>query len=117
MLPVTHYLYLGLGLFAVGLCGAVLRRSMIVALLGVQLMLAAAALLLCAYGRVFFDANAQVMAGLVLLVGLCELAVTAAVVLRSANYDASAPDEQRGANADEGQEAGLLADWTLGGPG
>ena len=135
MLPVTHYLYLGLGLVCVGLCGAVLRRSMIVALLGVQLMLAGAALCLCAYGRVFFDPGAQAMAGLVVLVGLCELAVAAAVILRSARYDSSrrgegsqgegegpqgggeGPDAGAGEGGEHGrgEPASLIADWTLGG--
>ena len=111
MLPVTHYLYLGLGLFAVGLCGAVLRRSLVIALISVQLMLVGAALCLCAYGRVFFDMGAQVMASMVLLVGLCELGVAAAIVLRSARYEASAPR----APAREEPEGDLLEDWTLGG--
>lgn len=83
MMPVTHYLYLALGLFGVGLAGAVLRRSLISALLGVELMLAAIALCFCAYARMFVDGAGQIAALLVVLVGLCELGVIVAIVLRA----------------------------------
>ena len=83
MLPVTHYLYLALVLFGIGLFGALLRRSLIAALLGVELMLAAVALCFCAYARMFVDATGQIAALLVVLVGLCELGVIVAIVLRS----------------------------------
>lgn len=83
MMPVTHYLYLALGLFGVGLAGAVLRRSLISALLGVELMLAGVALCFCAYARMFVDGAGQLAALLVVLVGLCELGVIVAIVLRS----------------------------------
>jgi NADH-quinone oxidoreductase subunit K len=82
MIPVTHYLYLALGLFGIGLAGAVLRRSSISALLGVELMLVAIALCFCAYARMFVDANGQIAALLVVLVGLCELGVIVAIVQR-----------------------------------
>jgi NADH:ubiquinone oxidoreductase subunit K len=84
MLPVTHFLYLALVLFAIGLAGAVLRRSLIAALLGVQLMLAAMLLWFCTYARMFGDPSGQVAALLIGLVGICELAVTVAVALRGA---------------------------------
>jgi NADH:ubiquinone oxidoreductase subunit K len=89
MLPVTHYLYLALLLFGIGLAGAMLRRSLIAALLGIELMLAAVALLLCAYARMFVDGTGQIAALLVLLVGLCELGVIVAIVLRSLGADPS----------------------------
>lgn len=83
MLPVTHYLYLALVLFGLGLGGAVLRRSLVAALIGVQLMLLALTLWFCAYARMFVDARGQAIAVLVALAGLCELAVIVAIVLRS----------------------------------
>jgi NADH:ubiquinone oxidoreductase subunit K len=97
MLPVTHYLYLALVLFGIGLAGALLRRSLIAALIGVWLMLAAVALCFCAYARMFVDPTGQIAALLVVLVGLCELGVIVAIVLRSLR---------------EGPSDGLLEDWS-----
>ena len=82
MLPITHYLYLALALFAVGLGGAVLRRSLIAALLGIELMLVAVAVLASAYARMFVDPKGQVVALLIVLVGLVELAVIVALAVR-----------------------------------
>lgn len=83
LLPITHYLYLALALFCVGLGGALLRRSLVGVLLGIQLMLGAVALLFCAYARFTEDPRGQLAALLVLLVGLVELAVAIAVVVRA----------------------------------
>ncbi|WP_052545978.1 NADH-quinone oxidoreductase subunit NuoK [Enhygromyxa salina] len=98
MLPITHYLYLALALFGVGLGGALLRRSLVVALLGIQLMLVAVALCFCAYARFFADPGGQIAALLIMLVGLCELAVAIAVALRVLR-------------ADSARAATLLDDW------
>ena len=111
MLPVTHYLYLALTLFCVGLGGALLRRSLVAALLSIQLMLASVALCLSAYGRMFIDEGAQVMASLVVLVGLCELAIVVAVVVRMLRFDEGLAAEGR----DAGPGPSIVDDWTLGG--
>ncbi|PRP98329.1 NADH-quinone oxidoreductase subunit NuoK [Enhygromyxa salina] len=87
MLPITHYLYLALALFGVGLGGALLRRSLVVALLGIQLMLVAVALCFCAYARFFADPSGQITALLIVLVGLCELGVAVAIALRAIRAD------------------------------
>jgi NADH:ubiquinone oxidoreductase subunit K len=87
MLPITHYLYLALALFGIGLGGAVLRRSLLSALIGIELMLAAVALCFCAYARMTVDATGQIAALLVVLVGLCELGVIVAVALRATLHD------------------------------
>ncbi len=100
LLPITDYLYLALALFCVGLGGALLRRSVLVVLLGIQLMLGAVALLFCAYARFFEDSSGQLAALAVVLVGLVELAVAVAVVVRA-----------RGAERDEGGDGSLLDDW------
>ena len=82
MLPTTHYLYLALGLFTVGLAGTLLRRSLLSALLGVQLMFVAAALLATAYGREHQALDGSLLATVVMLAGLLELAIAVAVVGR-----------------------------------
>ena len=63
-----------------------LGRSLIGALIGIQLMLAAVALCFCAYARMFVDATGQIAAFVVLLVGLCELGVIVAVATRGARH-------------------------------
>ncbi len=97
-LPVTHFLYLALALFGVGLTGVVLRRSLLAVLGGVQIMIAATVLLFCAYARYHGDMAGQASAVIVALVGLLELAVAVAVVLR--------------ATASPTGESDLLLDWT-----
>ncbi|PRQ02072.1 NADH:ubiquinone oxidoreductase subunit K [Enhygromyxa salina] len=111
MLPITHYLYLALGLFGVGFGGALLRRSLIAALLGVALMLVAVALCFCAYARLFVDPGGQIAALWVILVGLCELGVVVAVVLRALRV----PEDP--ALAPEAEPLSLLDDWAGGAGG
>lgn len=82
LLPITHYLYLALALFGVGLGGALLRRSVVAVVLAVALMHAAVALLLCAYARFFVDSRGQIMALMVLLAGLVELVIMIAIAAR-----------------------------------
>ncbi|HLT36785.1 MAG TPA: NADH-quinone oxidoreductase subunit NuoK [Enhygromyxa sp.] len=100
LLPITHYLYLALALFCVGLGGALLRRSLVVALLSIQLMLGAVALLFCAYARFFVDPRGQLAALAVVLVAVVELAIAVAVVIRA-----------RLAERGEGQGSSLIRDW------
>jgi NADH:ubiquinone oxidoreductase subunit K len=95
-LPVTHFLYLAFVLFAIGLAGVLLRRSLIAVLGGVQIMIAATVLLLCAYARHHADLDGQASAVIVALVGLLELAVAVALVVR----------------ARSGSGAELMNDWT-----
>lgn len=106
LLPITHYLYLALALFCVGLGGALLRRSLIAALLGIALMLSSVALLFCAYARFTLDPNGQLAAVVVTLVGMIELAIAIAVVLRIIRAEQA-----------EGHEAALLDDWHTSGRG
>jgi NADH:ubiquinone oxidoreductase subunit K len=104
MLPITHYLYLALALFCVGLGGALLRRSLLVVLLAIALMLGSIALLFCAYARFFADPGGQLIALCVVLAGLLELAVVVAVVIRALRAEQL-----------EGRERSLLDDWQDGG--
>ena len=110
-LPITHYLYLGFALFAVGLGGAVLRRSLIAALLGVELMLVATAVLASAYARMFLDPRGQIAAALIVLVALVELAIVVAIVARMINA-------ARAEGSSPAEVAALLDDWPgVGGEG
>lgn len=103
MAPTTHYLYLALALFAIGLGGAVIRRSLVVVLLGIQLMFAAVALLLATYAHAFGEPSGQAAAVVVALVGVLEVAVAVAVVARLLRAE---PGEGR-------SPIDALRDWTL----
>lgn len=96
-LPITHFLYLAFVLFTIGLAGVLLRRSLLAVLGGVQIMIGAVVLILVAYARYHGDLAGQASAGIVALVGLLELALAAALVVRA----------QTGASHD------WLADWTV----
>ncbi|NVB40794.1 NADH-quinone oxidoreductase subunit K [Pseudenhygromyxa sp. WMMC2535] len=95
-------LYLAASLFLVGLCGAVLRRSMLAVLLGVQLMFVGVALIFATYAQQHGEGAGIGVAALILMVGALEVALAAAVILRA--YHAG------GAQA----AAELLADWSAG---
>ncbi|MFV8755512.1 NADH-quinone oxidoreductase subunit NuoK [Nannocystaceae bacterium ST9] len=84
-LPVTHFLYLAFALFVIGLAAVLLRRSLIAVLGGIQIMIASTVLLLCAYARHHGDVAGQASAVIVALVGLLELAVAVALVLRASS--------------------------------
>jgi NADH-quinone oxidoreductase subunit K len=106
MLPITHYLYLALALFCVGLGGALLRRSLVAVLCSIALMLGAVALLFCAYARFFADPGGQLIALTIVLAGVLELAIAVAVVMRALRAEQL-----------EGRERSLLDDWHEGGQG
>jgi NADH:ubiquinone oxidoreductase subunit K len=98
MPPITHYLYFGLALFVVGLCGVVFRRSLIHVSMAFALMFGSVAVLLAAYARYHLDPGGRVLALVVVLVGLLESAIGAALILRIVRA--------------EGGEPGVIDDWT-----
>ena len=51
MIPTSHYLFLSLGLFTIGVIGVVTRRNVIVILMSVELMLNAVNINLVAFSR------------------------------------------------------------------
>jgi NADH-quinone oxidoreductase subunit K len=71
----TWYLVLSALLFAVGAGGVLIRRSPLVILLCLELMLNAGNLALLAFGRASGDRDAQVFALIVMVVAACEVVV------------------------------------------
>ena len=83
-LTINHYLILSAMLFATGVLAVTLRRNAIGLLIGIELMLNAAALQFAAHGR--FSANAadpqgQTAAVFVIVVAAAEAAVALSIVL------------------------------------
>jgi NADH:ubiquinone oxidoreductase subunit K len=95
MFPVSHFVYLGAFLFAVGLATIIIKRNMIMMLLGIELMLNAANINLVAFNTVHTTTpDGQLFALFVILVAVCETAVGLAIILRVYHeYKTSVPDQ------------------------
>ena len=69
------YLVLSALLFAIGAIGVLIRRSLIVILLCLELMLNAGNLALVAFSRMLGDQDGQVFALIVMVVAACEVVI------------------------------------------
>jgi NADH:ubiquinone oxidoreductase subunit K len=78
MTPLHCYLLLSALLFAIGLAGALTRRSAIIVLIGIELMLNAANLNFIAFWR--FGPNPQALTGLIFVLFLIGIAAAEAAV-------------------------------------
>jgi NADH-quinone oxidoreductase subunit K len=74
-MDVEWYIVLSALLFAVGAAGVLIRRSPLVILLSLELMLNAGNLALVAFSRMLGDADGQVFAVVVMVVAACEVVV------------------------------------------
>jgi NADH-quinone oxidoreductase subunit K len=74
-MDVSWYLVLSALLFAVGACGVLLRRSPLVILLCLELMLNAGNLALVAFSRSAGNEEGQIFALIVMVVAACEVVV------------------------------------------
>jgi NADH-quinone oxidoreductase subunit K len=81
MIPITHFLYLAVALFVIGALGVLLRRNVLIVLMGVELMLNAANIVLVAFSRWHGNLDGQVMAMFVIAVAAAEAAVGLAIVV------------------------------------
>ena len=75
LVDVSWYLVLSALLFAIGACGVLLRRSPLVILLCLELMLNAGNLALVAFSRSTGNEDGQVFALVVMVVAACEVVV------------------------------------------
>jgi len=71
----SWYIVLSALLFAVGVTGVLLRRSPLVILLSLEMMLNAGNLALVAFSRMLGDSDGQVFAIVVMVVAACEVVV------------------------------------------
>lgn len=79
--PISWYLLLAAALFAVGVIGALTRRSGIAIFLSIELMLNAANLTLAAYSRLLGDRTGQIVVFFALAVAAAEAAVGLALFI------------------------------------
>ena len=74
-MDITWYLILSALLFAIGACGVLIRRSPLVILLCLELMLNAGNLALVAFSRSTGTHDGQIFALIVMVVAACEVVV------------------------------------------
>ncbi len=85
-LTLNHYLLVSGLLFAIGLCGVMLRRNIIIIFMCLELMLNAANLSLVAFSRFHLvnglpNYNAQVLVFFIITVAAAEVAVGLAIIV------------------------------------
>ena len=81
MLPIGHYLFLGLALFIIGVIGVVTRRNVIVILMSIELILNAVNINLVAFSNQLQNTIGQVFAIFVIAVAAAEAAVGLGIIL------------------------------------
>jgi NADH:ubiquinone oxidoreductase subunit K len=93
--PVEHFLYLAALLFSIGLVVVIVKRNLIVMLLGIELMLNASNLNLVAFNKLYPERlDGQMFALFVIIVAVCEAAVGLAIILSVyRNYHSTIPDQ------------------------
>ena len=77
----THYLFLSLLLFSIGIMGALMRRNAIIIFMCIELMLNAVNLLLVAFSIIYCDADAQLFVFFIMVVAAAEVAVGLAIIV------------------------------------
>ena len=79
----SHAFYIALAgiLFSIGAVTVVVRKSVIISLLGVELMLNSASLVFITFSRVLGDYSGQVMAFFVMIVAAAEVVVGLSIVV------------------------------------
>ena len=81
MIPTSHYLFLSLGLFTIGVIGVVTRRNVIIILMSIELMLNAVNINLVAFSRLVGSAEGHVFAIFVITDAAAEAAVGLAIII------------------------------------
>ena len=80
-MSLAFYIALAGILFSIGAVTVVVRKSVIISLLGVELMLNSASLVFITYSRVLGDYSGQVMAFFVMIVAAAEVVVGLSIVV------------------------------------
>jgi NADH-quinone oxidoreductase subunit K len=81
MLPIDHYLFLGLALFIIGVVGVITRRNVIVVLMSIELILNAVNINLVAFSRLVGSVEGQVFAIFIITDAAAEAAVGLGIII------------------------------------
>lgn len=80
-MSLSWYLVLAGVLFAIGATTVLVRRSAIISLMGVELMLNSANLVFVTFARILGDVNGEIMAFFVMIVAAAEVVVGLAIIV------------------------------------
>ena len=81
MIPTSHYLFLSLALFTIGVIGVVTRRNVIVILMSIELILNAVNINLVAFSQALHNLSGQVFAIFVITDAVAEAAVGLGILI------------------------------------
>jgi NADH-quinone oxidoreductase subunit K len=81
MIPTTHYLFLSLALFTIGVVGVLTRRNVIIILMSIELILNAVNINLVAFSRMFGSVNGQIFAIFIITDAAAEAAVGLGIII------------------------------------
>ena len=81
MIPLSHYIFLSLALFIIGVIGVLTRRNVIIILMSIELILNAVNINLVAFARVFGDIAGQVFAIFIITDAAAEAAVGLGIII------------------------------------
>ncbi|EPD31068.1 NADH-quinone oxidoreductase subunit NuoK [Gleimia europaea] len=80
-MSISYYIILAMILFSIGAAVVMVRRSAVISLMGVELMLNSANLVLITFSRIYGDYTGQVMAFFVMIVAAAEVVVGLAIIV------------------------------------
>ncbi len=81
MIPTSHYVFVSLALFIIGVIGVLTRRNVIVILMSIELILNAVNINLVAFSRIFGDAAGQAFAVFIITDAAAEAAVGLGIII------------------------------------
>ncbi len=81
MIPTSHYLFLSLALFTIGVIGVLTRRNVIIILMSIELILNAVNINLMAFARLLGSVNGQVFAIFIITDAAAEAAVGLGIII------------------------------------
>ena len=100
MIPMSHGLILAGILFAIGLCGVMVRRNLLFMLMSLEIMMNATALAFVVAGSRWVDPDGQIMFIFILTLAAAEAAIGLAILLRfyhqRGHLDVDSANEMKG---------------------
>ncbi len=81
MIPTSHYLFLSLALFTIGVIGVVTRRNVIIILMSIELILNAVNINLIAFSRLLGSVDGQIFAIFIITDAAAEAAVGLGIII------------------------------------
>lgn len=75
------YIFLSLILFSIGLATVIVRRNLIIVLMGIEFMLNAVGVLFVTYSRFFNNYTGEFITLVIMFIAACEMAIGLSIVL------------------------------------